>query len=207
MYAILWANKDIIRYIKFKFKFISNIDTWWQVSEKTRTRAWFFCLVFHREQTVSWAELRQASVKSPATVELSLAYSLLTVENHTKKPGPGYKNQNKIYIAINCIAGQTYKYAEKITENYYKNNLDVLPWPSRCLLGSMLPGLADMPTSGLVRRFVVVATCGHICLMLHSCTEGHIALQYQRVVVYVLWRVIIMRRGRFIWLWYDNHDH
>ena len=53
------------------------------------TWAWFFCLVFHREQTVSWAELRQASVKSPARVELSLAYSLLTVENQTKKPGPG----------------------------------------------------------------------------------------------------------------------
>ena len=52
------------------------------------TWAWFFCLVFHREQTVSWAELRQASVKSPARVELSLAYSLLTVENQTKKPGP-----------------------------------------------------------------------------------------------------------------------
>ena len=48
-----------------------------------------FCLVFHREQTVSWAELRQASVKSPARVELSLAYSLLTVENQTKKTGPG----------------------------------------------------------------------------------------------------------------------
>ena len=55
----------------------------------TGTWAWFFCLVFHREQTVSWAELRQASVKSPARVELSLAYSLLTVENQTKKPGPG----------------------------------------------------------------------------------------------------------------------
>ena len=62
----------------------------WIYSLSSYTRAWFFCLVFHREQTVSWAELRQVSVKSPARVELSLAYSLLTVENQTKKPGPDH---------------------------------------------------------------------------------------------------------------------
>ena len=52
------------------------------------------CLVFHREQSVSSAELRQASVKSPAKGELSLAYALLAEENQTKKRAlflPGYR--------------------------------------------------------------------------------------------------------------------
>ena len=44
----------------------------------------FSCLVFHREHRVRWAELRQASIKSPANGELSLAYALLTVENQPK---------------------------------------------------------------------------------------------------------------------------
>ena len=35
------------------------------------------------------AKERQASVKSPTKGELSSAYALLTVENQTKKPGPG----------------------------------------------------------------------------------------------------------------------
>ena len=54
------------------------------------TRARFFGLVLHGEQSVSSAELRQASVKSPTKGELSSAYALLTVENQTKKPGPDY---------------------------------------------------------------------------------------------------------------------
>ena len=33
-----------------------------------------------------WAELRQASVKSPANGQVSSAYALLTVENQTKNP-------------------------------------------------------------------------------------------------------------------------
>ena len=40
-------------------------------------------VVFHREQSVSWAELRQASVKSPAEGELSSAYTVTNADNVT----------------------------------------------------------------------------------------------------------------------------
>ena len=67
-----------------------NLDTITQVQIRGGGFwARFFCLVLHGEQSVSSAELRQASVKSPTKGELSSAYALLTVENQTKKPGPG----------------------------------------------------------------------------------------------------------------------
>ena len=60
----------------------------------------FFCLVLHGEQSVSSAELRQASVKSPTKGELSSAYALLTVENQTEKPGPVFLRHYVMYATI-----------------------------------------------------------------------------------------------------------